>query len=297
MSIVSIGQFKINYLKKNYSQLARQGSEQWLTGRLTRFGGSEIGRVTKTKKSCSKLIINKLEQKFQSNIYCWWGHTFERIAKVYLEKVKNLKIYEFGAIPSTNYPVAYSPDGVYIDLVHKDLMLLEIKCPFLRDVTNETEIKSDYMMQVQTGMQILPCTKTSFLQFKFRKCSLDDLSKTGKYNRYFHRENKRSPEQTELWYGAIYWDIKIGIKYGIEQKIKPTKIYYSFKDDVEKICESFNTGVIMYFKCFFILENIIPKDKDYEERYGNVIWEKYNDLIVEYKKSKQNKKENTKKKK
>ena len=286
MTTIPIGHFKLDYLYRNYSQLARQGSEAWLTGRLTRFGGSEIGQVTKSKKSCEKLIINKINKTFKTNIYCWWGKTFEPIAKVYLEEIKKIKIHEYGAVPASNYPIAYSPDGIFIDPKSKDLVLLEIKCPFLRNITESTPIKDDYMMQIQTGMHILPCTKSLFIQFKFRKCSLENLSQQQKYNRYFHREHKRSPGQNELWHGALYWDNGEGIKYGIDQKKKPSKIYYSFKENVKEICESFNTGIIMYFKCFYILENIVLKHIDFEERYSHVIWEKYNDLMNLYNKDK-----------
>lgn len=283
---ISIGQFKLDYLHSNYSQLARQGSEAWLRGRLTRFGGSEVGRVVRTKKSLSKLIKEKIEKTFKTNIYCWWGNTFEPIAKEYLEFSKKVKIYDFGAVPSSNYPIAYSPDGVFIDPESQDLRLLEIKCPFLRDVHYKTDIKDDYMKQIQTGMQILPCDKASFIQFKFRKCSYEQLKTPGKYNRYFHRELKRSPEQIELWHGAIYWNTNECVRYGIVQTVRPYKIYYSFKEKVSEICESYNSGCILYFKCFFVLENVIPKDRDFEARYSQTIWNGYNDLINEYKNSK-----------
>ena len=79
-----LGEIKLHYLKTNYVNLARQGSESWIKGRRTRFGGSEINRVMGTNKASSKLIKDKVDQVFISNLYCWWGNTFEPIAKEYL---------------------------------------------------------------------------------------------------------------------------------------------------------------------------------------------------------------------
>lgn len=277
----NIGENKLYYLKKNYSNLAQQGSESWLKGRSTRFGGSEIEQVTYSNKSASKLILNKLNQKFKTNLYCWWGNVFENIAKEWLTHEKNIGIHEFGAIPSTNYPVAYSPDGLFIQ--DNDLILLEIKCPFLQDVVeNKLIIKNAYEKQIQMGMQILPCPKTLFAQFKFRKCTYFQLKQIGKYERWFHKEKNRSPEQKELWHGALYWDKKHAIKYGqcVDEPI--SKIYYSFKENVYEICENFNNGTLMYFKCFYVKETYISKDPLFEEKFNTVIWEKYGELMQSF---------------
>lgn len=276
---VNKGTTKLNYLKENYSQLARQGSQAWLLGRRTRFGGSEIGElIDKNTEKGDLLIFNKVHQVFESNIYCWWGNTFEVVAKKWFEWTRKIKIHEFGAIPSTNYPIAYSPDGVFID--RNDLWLLEIKCPFIRNVTAVTKIKPNYMTQVQVGMQILPCNYTRFMQFKFRRCKAKDLFRPGKYDRFFHQEKFWAKETPELWFGALYWRNNDGIRYDIITDREPDKIFCSFEDpDLFDKCEKFNHGVLMYFKCFYICENVIPKDRFFEAHHQDTIWKRYNELM------------------
>lgn len=281
MTFYNIGKFKLQYLKSNYDNLARQGSQAWLQGRLTRFGGSEIGQVVKSLKSSNKLVEAKISKKYISNLYCWWGHLFEVIAKHYLKVEKKIEIHEFGAIPSSDYPVAYSPDGVFIK--ENDLWLLEIKCPFLRDVHERATIKEDYKFQVQMGMQILPCNKTAFMQFKFRRCSHYDLKINGAYDRNFHNELKRSPKQSELWHGAVYWKNSHMVTYGFDQENEPTEIFYSFETNVYERCEKLTTGIIMYFKCFYILNQVVHKDAQFENKYSDIIWARYQNLITAYK--------------
>lgn len=278
-----LGEIKLHYLKTNYVNLARQGSESWIKGRRTRFGGSEINRVIGTNKTSSKLIKDKVDQVFISNLYCWWGNTFEPIAKEYLLFKFNYIIEEFGAIPSSNFPVAYSPDGVFINPVDDDLWLLEIKCPFLRNLDEESVVPKNYISQVQMGMQILPCTKSLFSQFKFRLCKLEHINKEGKYSRAFHREQKRSKEQKEIWFGSIYWNDTHGLKYGYNDKRDPTAIYYSFKDKVVELSESYNRGTLMYFKCFYVSNITVDKDPKFYENTNTKIFEKYEELILTYK--------------
>jgi len=277
----NIGEVKLHYLKTNYDNLARQGSDAWLEGRKCRFGGSEIGQITEKKKKLGdELITNKINEVFVSNLFCWWGTTFEPVAKSYLEFTGKYKIHEFGAVPSSQYPVAYSPDGVFIHNGDKDLWLLEIKCPFLRNVDAETSIKRNYELQVQMGMQILPITKCNFVQIKFRRCRHYHIGEIGKYDRKFHQELKRSKQQTELWFGAIYWKTNDGIREDFDMTKEPTIIYKSFETpDLFEICESYDTGMLMYFKCFYVNETTVTKDNKSIEKYDTLLWDRYRQLI------------------
>lgn len=281
----SLGEIQLDYLKKNYNQLARQGSEAWLSGRRSRFGGSEIGLITNKKISTKKFenfCINKVEAVRCSNIFCWWGNLFEDIAKNFLTKINKWEIKEFGAIPSTNYPVAYSPDGVFID--EGELILLEIKCPFIRNTDQIKEIKTEYIKQVQMGMQILPIYKTKFCRFKFRKCFKSQLFKDGKYDMFFHKTSRKNDHGNikAWWSGAVYWETNDAIVEEYDLNKYPTKIYYSFEDSnfLEK-CERYNTGKIMFFKCFDVDVQIIKKDKKFEDKFHKLIWLKYS-LLSKY---------------
>lgn len=112
---------------------------------------------------------------------------------------------------------------------------------------------------------------------------MEHIGKEGKYSRSFHREQKRSKEQKEIWFGSIYWNDTHGLKYGYNDKRDPTAIYYSFKDKVVDISESYNRGTLMYFKCFYISNITVDKDPKFYENTNKKIFEKYEQLILTYK--------------
>lgn len=275
----SIGDAKLYYLKKNYDQLARQGSEAWFEGRRTRFGGSEIGTVVSASKGLENFCINKVKAKTFLNLYCWWGTEFENVAKKYYEYKHTLKIHEFGAIPSSNFPVAYSPDGVIV--MNNDLYLIEIKCPFLRHLNTETKIQKNYALQVQMGMQIIPCDQTIFLQFKFRKCSYEELFKPGQYDKKFHNEHEKDlEEQIEIFSGAFFWETNNFIQEKVHKFHKPSNVYLSFYDKAfYKQINLKDKGYVMYFKCLYIKEDVIVKDPTFDKQYQDILWQNYNVLI------------------
>lgn len=284
----SIGETKLLYLFRNYSDLARQGSKSWLTGRRTRFGGSEIGKVIRNKEK--EIIKNKRNLTSIKNLYCSWGNNFEDVAKDYLMHSKKIKIHEFGSVPSSRFPIAYSPDGVFIN-TDNDLWLLEIKCPFMRNLNSTSKIPEDYISQVQSGMAILPCEKTLFVQFKFRRCYESQLYKTGKYDRWFHKEFiSRAKTTTELWHGAMWWDTKDAIRQDISLEA-PDQVWYSYSTKVKEEVDKKLTGIFMYFKCFYVKEDIIDRDFNFELWNTTHIWESYKGLMLDYYANKEEKEE------
>lgn len=286
MKFKCIGEAKLFYLLNNYKDLAQQGSKAWLEGRRTRFGGSEIGAVTHTNpKIPQKLIQEKVKGQFQTNLYCWWGHCFEPVAKAYLSYNYQITIIDFGAVPSSKYPIAYSPDGVFIG-ADGDLWLLEIKCPFLRDLDMNSskieKIKDEYKKQVQTGLHILPCNKALFSQFKFRKCNYFQLEQKGKYDRTYHREQYRSKETPELWYGAMVWLTKPLTQEHNHKLGDPDFIHYSFNSNPKLLVSKYTNANIMWFKCFYISNQTILKSDEYL-RHEFQIWKQYDSLIEQQK--------------
>lgn len=276
------GKSKLLYLKRNYYNLARKDSISWVTGRQTRFGGCEIGKIIKRRhKSVIKSKISAIKFKPKRNLYCAWGLTFEEVAKIYLKHQQKLEIFEFGAIPSSQLPIAYSPDGVFINPKDDDLWLLEIKCPFSRHLDDEKSISSEYIHQVQSGMNILPCDKTKFIQFKFRRCREVDVSDPQKYSRRFHRDfRKHDKEKDMLWWGVLIWKTNEGYRERFLET-KPDIILCSFKDDMKTI-ENMTDITITFFKCFYIKEETIHKDQHWIKNNEHQIWKSYNKLMESY---------------
>lgn len=279
------GTAKLNYLQRYYSNLPIQGTKEWLNGRKHRFGGSEIGQLV--SKNINPLIDTKINLKFNNNhINCMWGHCFERVAKIYLKEVKRIKIYEFGAIPSSLYPIAYSPDGLFINELNDELILLEIKCPIFRNVKPKSKLKDAYMWQIQSGMHILPCEKTSYIEFKFRKCSYDqikDRKKQKSYDRLFHKCDYSKNPKGFLWFGYLYWKGSQLITEDFCCK-KPDEIKCSFNSDVLELGRHKTLGTIMYFKCFAIEEQKISKNTPFFHSKQSEFWKGFeylNNLISE----------------
>ena len=79
----------------NHAHLPEQGSDEWLTQRLDRIGGSEISSVLKQNKnkSVNKLVMEKLNfDKFTGNVITYWGNVFEDLISLYWEDVFKCKI-------------------------------------------------------------------------------------------------------------------------------------------------------------------------------------------------------------
>lgn len=181
-----------------YKNLPKQGSDDWLKTR--KIGGSSVAPILGIEKFATKKKIaeNLLfssqceENKNKNEIAMNWGTVFEEAAKLYLSRFIN--IYEFGSLPGYQLQdgteaTSYSPDGIFIItqelldfFVHENsesllgkLCLLEIKCPFMRKITEK--VPEYYLPQIQLGMHTVNFTDHAFYtEFAFRICSLSDLN-------------------------------------------------------------------------------------------------------------------------
>lgn len=291
---------KILFLQKCYGNLPKQDTCEWLNSRKYLFGGSEIGTVLKNSFRNREKALNLISKKAKNvqsiqNLFMWWGKVFEQVAKMYLKYVREITIYEFGFIPCSNLPIGFSPDGVFVDPDAPDkLWLLEIKCPFLRNVNDHTGVDPIYKEQVQCGMHILPCTQTSFLQFKFRRCFRDQLDKVTEYDRKLHKEGKNILPQKEIFKGYLYWKGENELKEGKEQRM-PDVMLCDFMNAhyYDEVCKNYKTGTIMFFKCFFVKEHQIPRNNNWRFKNEDLIWQRHNLLLNEMKRNEEENNQNT----
>ena len=268
----------IKYLQDRFANLPVQGSDEWLRNRSSQFGGSEIAALMGKNRysSLNDVIKSKKVPTKNDNVACKWGHCFEIVAKHHLTKERHEEIFEFGSIPHSTMPIAYSPDGL---VVHDNkIVLLEIKCPIMRGVSSIPEI---YQYQIQTGMHVLQCHKTMFTQYKFRHCSVQQLKDDTRYNRWFHKESyKRAPECACVYKGFLWWDKNIPLT-----EIHPNMMGYGFKlfvnyeHNLEEEIEKLSTGSIMAFKCFEIATQFISKDNDFMDQIEDNVWSSYFSLV------------------
>lgn len=267
---------KLNYLITHYRDLPQQQSKQWFILRSLRLGGSETSIIDRSEKAILKYL--KTRRKKNKSLYCRWGNLFEDIAKAKLRH-EGYEIHEFGGIPSTNLPFAYSPDGILI----KDgkLMLLEIKCPFIRDIIKKPEVSSAYKRQLQMGLNITPCDVGWFKQYMFRRVSYEQWAENKSFNRPWHKNYKiKLPDGLDVWGGLIVWEGKHMFMEDFREE-RPSKIYYSFNEDIMLRYKQLRTGYACFFKCFHETSEIVEPEPFTKEEIAKM-WLIYGKMLDLY---------------
>ena len=157
------------------------------------------------------------------------------------------------------------------------VMLLEIKCPFVRVPLAGDPIKPQYLRQVQVGAEVLPVDGIHFSRFVFRRTNSALLHFPTCFDRKFHYNWKtKNGVKDVLHTGLMWWDIDCKLKEGWTRK-DHTESWLSLDTDLWEQKEKLKNGKFMFFKCY--QENhtevpIVPLTKeDYKE-----IWSAYEEL-------------------
>ena len=146
-----------------------QRSLGWFSVRsATPVTASAIGTILRNPntKTYKDLVYEKAYQgsKSPNNVPALdHGITCEHFA---LERLrKRYKIYDIGFVTNSKYPlIGVSPDGVIRDYKGKPA-LLEIKCPYSREITGE--IPKDYYHQMQLQMLICEIPRCLYAEYQF----------------------------------------------------------------------------------------------------------------------------------
>lgn len=157
-----------------------QRSEQWFKDRDTLISASDGGCVVGVNKHESpyKFIVKKVfGSTFKSNEFCYHGKKYEQIATMIYENRMNVIVHEFGLVRSKKYSfLGASPDGIVkfhkadgIHVTNRVGRMLEIKCPFIRKIKHDGEIKDHqvpiyYWVQVQLQLQCCELDECDFWQ-------------------------------------------------------------------------------------------------------------------------------------
>jgi putative phage-type endonuclease len=275
-------QARIKYLQDIQRKLPPQGSEEWLEGRTHQFGGSEVATVLGISPYMKpgEMIEHKIHKKNIDAPACSFGRMFEVVAKVYMRDELGVVIEEFKSIKSPMYPIAYSPDGVVVDEEKDELMLLEIKCPYRRSKLQT--IPKYYLPQVMSGMCIMPVDGCHFYQFRFRLCSAWDLDDTPKYNRWLHRDSRKTiPPSDPLFYGYVrftdegkFEDVGAGGPDGAIRMCSLPIVRWRMVRLNDYPKRPYR-GIVMGFKCFHYTKLHIEPELDYLEKNKAELWKQY----------------------
>ena len=277
---------RLQYIKSLQTNLPDQGTDEWLAARTNQFGGSEMATLLNKcpYKSKDDMIADKVTKKRFDAAPCSFGRIFEVVAKKYLREILSYSISDFSGIKSSNYPIAYSPDGIAYRDCEDTLSLIEIKCPYRRRKIKE--IPAHYIPQIQTGLNILPVDYGEFIQFRFRLCSLWDVDETAKYNRWIHWESrKHMPDQLPIMYGYIQFTNEG--QYEDLGKLPPDRDKELCKlprcrksmIHMNEIPKRPYRGKILGFKLFECTNILVERDEQYLKSKEAEIWQGYADLI------------------
>lgn len=142
-----------------------QRTEPWYKMREGMITASDWGTAIgeNPNSTINKLLLKKLGyagEQFTGNIATRWGTKYEQVATNIYEYRRNTNVIEFGLLqhPTIDF-LGASPDGITPDGI-----MLEIKCPFRRNITGIPP--RYYWVQVQGQLEVCRLTRCDFLECK-----------------------------------------------------------------------------------------------------------------------------------
>ena len=162
-----------------------QRTKDWFDYRYNRITASDTASAIDMNpyESVESFICKKCDPNFPflDNDFVFHGKKYEQIATSLYEHLYNSKVTEFGCVPSDKHLfLGASPDGISSKstLDYKFNMklgtMLEIKCPFVREITCKGEIAGDicpyyYYCQVQQQLECCDLENCDFIQCELRE--------------------------------------------------------------------------------------------------------------------------------
>ena len=159
--------------------LIEQRTEEWYNLRNTMITASDFGDALAIDKFGKKTDPKKIYEKKcgyeppqeynMASIFLKWGVMFEPIATQIYEHRNGTKVHEFGLVQNPKHSfLGASPDGI------SDLgIMLEIKCPYKRVITDDSILKQ-YYYQIQGQLDACNLQECDFLEVRFDK--YDDIN-------------------------------------------------------------------------------------------------------------------------
>ncbi|GAX85139.1 hypothetical protein CEUSTIGMA_g12558.t1, partial [Chlamydomonas eustigma] len=171
--LAKIQGYKMLLAKLSEHPVIEQKSEEWLRVRQSIVTASDLAQALGHGKfgTQKEFLIKKSgyeEQKFDAECPpLKWGIMFEDIACAIYERRNSCKVLPFGLIrhPTIQHFGA-SPDGVT-----ENGVMLEIKCPYRRKITNE--VPEQYYYQIQGQLDVCNLEECDYLECEFRLLESD----------------------------------------------------------------------------------------------------------------------------
>lgn len=154
--------------------LIEQRSEEWFNMRYNMITASDFGDALAIDKFGKKTDPNKIYEKKcgyeppqeynMASVFLKWGVMFEPVATQLYETRNGVKVHEFGLIQNPRHSfLGASPDGI-----SEMGIMLEIKCPYKRIITDDSILKQ-YYYQIQGQLDACDLQECDFLEVRFDK--------------------------------------------------------------------------------------------------------------------------------
>lgn len=167
-----------------------QRSREWYEMRNTMISASDWGTIVLPSGGMSgknNILLKKCGEEMPnlSGTAIQWGVKYEQVANLIYEHRNGVEVHEFGCIRHPTIPfLGASPDGITADGV-----MLEIKCPYSREI--DGIIPEGYYCQVQGQLEVCELDRCDFLEVKLMEYEneedyLGDASQ-GDGNRFYNR--------------------------------------------------------------------------------------------------------------
>lgn len=160
-----------------------QHSKQWFIERNKRITASSVSTVlgNQTTNAYRKLLCEKFEpsivKRFRGSPATIWGTMLEPVARMIYSIKNKVNVNEYGLIPHKDYDfIGASPDGITDTGV-----LLEIKCPYSRNITNKVPKK--YYDQIQHQLETCDYQRCHYAEYVFKQIDEDFWWSTFKYDK------------------------------------------------------------------------------------------------------------------
>ena len=164
-----------------------QRTKEWFDYRYNRITASDTATAIDMNpyESVESFICKKCDPNFPflDNDFVFHGKKYEQIATSLYEHLYNTKVTEFGCVPSEKHKfLGASPDGISskstLDYKFNPKLgtMLEIKCPYVREIKNKGEIAGEicpyyYYCQVQQQLECCDLDNCDFIQ-----CNLQEYT-------------------------------------------------------------------------------------------------------------------------
>nr|WRJ69750.1 YqaJ-like viral recombinase [Oceanusvirus sp.] len=171
-----------------------QRTPEWYAARENMVTGSELYNAMEGRKQFfeGKLAGPESWNALKDNPAIKWGVLYEPVATAIYERRTGATVHEFGLIPHESIRgFGASPDGI------SELgIMLEIKCPYSRQITGE--VPRAYAAQIQAQLDTCGLRECDFLE-----CKLEEYQDAAAFRADTHPQDPRlSRDGTEK--GAVW---------------------------------------------------------------------------------------------